>query len=276
MFTKINPGFFIKRNQDILDSLSYPAEGNASCYEIEEHSQWFQARNQTISNIIKGFPFSGDFLDVGGGNGYQLYYLQQNLFKKQMITSAMCEPGRQGCTNAASRGVSNVYCCLVEDFPFDKFNIGGIGLFDVIEHIEDDAAFLNTIAKLVPKGTKIYITVPALKHLWSVEDQYAGHFRRYNMKEEARLLKETDLNLVYSGYFFSYYVPFVWLLRVLPEKLGKKVDNTKLLERESQYHRNSSKLDFLLNTLHNFELRFLAQRSMRNLLGTSRLIVLEK
>ena len=49
----------------------------------------------------------------------------------------MCEPGSVGCTNAANRGVENVYCCLFDEFPFEDFSVGAIGLFDVIEHIED-------------------------------------------------------------------------------------------------------------------------------------------
>lgn len=275
-YIKTESGFYIKGNIDANIAISYPTEGNKNCYEMETHSQWFQARNTNISDIIQRFPFKGDFLDIGGGNGYQLSHLQQTLFREKGITSAMCEPGPEGCSNAASRGVNNVYCTLVEDFPFNEYNIGGIGLFDVIEHIEDDAAFLNMLVSIIPNGTRIYITVPALKFLWSSEDQYAGHYRRYNLQEEARILKKTKLKLVYSGYFFSYYVPFVWLLRVMPEKLGKKVSPSVLQQRESQFHRQSGKLNLILNAAHKVEMLFFSRSILKNLLGTSRLIVLEK
>ena len=106
-----------------------------------------------------------------------------------------------GCANAAYRGVENVYCCLFDELPVAAFNIGAIGLFDVIEHIEDDLSFLKDIAKHVPIGTKIYVTVPALKSLWSSEDEYGGHFRRYNRNDVKRILDNTKLSSIIQDIF---------------------------------------------------------------------------
>ncbi len=66
------------------------------------------------------------------------------------------------------------------------------------------------------------------KSLWSSEDEYGRHFRRYNGNDVKRILDNTNLKFIYSRYFFSYYVPFVWLLRVLHDKLGKKNANEVL------------------------------------------------
>jgi len=272
-FHKIDPGYYIPDHAK-SNELSYPTEGNDQCYAMEEHSQWFQARNRNLENIMLRFPFKGDFLDVGGGNGYQLHFLQKGIFRERGILSAMCEPGPKGCANAASRGVENIYCCLFDELPFEKFMIGGIGLFDVIEHIKDDKDFINLIASKVPAGTRLYITVPALKFLWSSEDAYAGHYRRYDAVEEARILSASKLKLVYSCYFFSYYVPFVYLLRVLPEKWGRKYSVEQLKEKEQSYHSSSGKLNRILNFLHTCEM-MLAKIGLKPFWGTSRLMVLE-
>ena len=218
------------------------------------------------------FPFAGDFIDIGAGNGYQLSFFQKGIFNRFGIKSGMCEPGLVGCTNAANRGVDNVYCCLFDELPIEEFNIGAIGLFDVIEHIEDDVSFLKGVAKRVPTGTKIYISVPALKSLWSSEDEYAGHFRRYNRNDVKRILDNTNLKFIYSSYFFSYYFPFVWLLRVLPDKLGKKYTNDVLAGKEKDYHHRSKKLNSILNFLHWIEMK-LSKIGIKPLFGTSRLIV---
>ena len=185
----------------------------------------------------------------------------------------MCEPGLVGCTNAANRGVENVYCCLFDELPIEEFNISAIGLFDVIEHIEDDVSFLKDIVKRVPSGTKIYITVPALQSLWSSEDKYAGHFRRYNRNDVKRILDNTNLKFIYSSYFFSYYVPFIWLLRVLPEKMGRKNTYDVLAKKEKDYHQRSKKLNVILNFFFWIEIK-LSKIGIKPPFGTSRLVVL--
>jgi SAM-dependent methyltransferase len=274
-FKIIPPGYFVPEMGNGLNELSYPEEGNAFCYEIEDCSQWFQARNRSIHAVLERFPFPGDFLDIGGGNGYQLAYLQKSYFLRKQIISAMCEPGPEGCANAAGRGVANVYCCLADDFPFDQFNVGGIGLFDVIEHIEDDVAFLKEIASYLQTGSRMYITVPAMKNLWSEEDKYAGHYRRFNNFEVQRIVKGTKLKFIHAHYFFSYYVPFVWLLRVLPGKIGKKLDQELIKQREEQYHKGSMNANIVLNIFHFIE-SIVIKTGINPWIGTSQIIVLEK
>jgi hypothetical protein len=48
-------------------NVSYPSDGNASCFEIEDHSFWFQHRNRCIAAIIRGFPPSGALFDLKEG-----------------------------------------------------------------------------------------------------------------------------------------------------------------------------------------------------------------
>lgn len=64
------------------------------------------------------------------------------------------------------------------------------------------------------------------------------------------ILDNTNLKFIYSSYFFSYYVPFVWHLRGLPDKLGKKYTNDALAGKEKNYHHRSKKLNRILNFLH--------------------------
>jgi hypothetical protein len=273
-FELLEAGYYVPVIGD-AQHVSYPAKGNENCYAMEESSQWFAARNRTLEWAMHQFPFSGDFLDIGGGNGYQLRHFQQHMFLKRSINSAMCEPGVVGCANAASRGVKNVYNCLFADFPFSLYNVGGIGLFDVVEHIEHDSIFLSEMAEKVASGTRIYITVPALRFLWSGEDALAGHYRRYVKEDVIRLVRETGLKQIFTTYFFSYYVPFVWALRVLPEKLGRHRDDQELTENEKKYHAAGGIMNGLLNGCHAVE-HAMIKRGTRPLFGTSLLMIFEK
>jgi len=56
----------------------------------------------------------------------------------------------------------------------------GCGLFDVIEHIEDDLKFLNQLYAKLESCSKVFIKVPDMKMLWSEIDEFAGLFRRHN------------------------------------------------------------------------------------------------
>jgi len=252
---------------------SYPAAGNARCYEIEARSHWFSARNRTIEWALRHFGFPGGFLDVGAGNGFQLQYLQQNLFRQTGAYSAMCEPGVDGCVNAVQRGVANVYHCDAGSFPFGEHGIGGIGLFDVIEHIEDDSGLLQQAARACPPGSRLFITVPAGKGLWSSVDTYAGHFRRYDDGEFDRLVSETGLTPLYQTRFFSYYSPMVWLLRVFPEMFRRPYTTEEIVRREAKFHHGRREgRSPVLDRIHGLEMRQLDRRR-RLAVGTSMLMV---
>ncbi len=60
---------------------------------------------------------------------------------------------------------------------------------DVVEHFEDDAAFVDKLVEhLAPRG-KVVIKVPAQSRLYGEIDKASGHFRRYDAHELERLME---------------------------------------------------------------------------------------
>ena len=49
----------------------------------------------------------------------------------------------------------------------------------MIEHLDDDAAALASLGRLVRPGGTLIVSVPALPELFSEFDQVQGHRRRY-------------------------------------------------------------------------------------------------
>jgi hypothetical protein len=93
-------------------------------------------------------------------------------------------------------------------------------LFDVVEHIRDDAGFMARINRfLMPEG-RVYVIVPAYDWLWSHEDVLAGHSRRYTIQRLSRLLEDTGYSVEFATYFFSFLALPVFFGRVLPYRLG--------------------------------------------------------
>lgn len=215
--------------------LSYPEEGNELYYQLEDTSFWFQHRNQILCEIVKQFPPAGTFFDIGGGNG-----CVANALQTQGLEVILLEPGPAGALNARKRGVQHVICSTLEDAGLAEASIPAAGLFDVIEHIQDDQSLLKYLRTRMMIDGYLYITVPAFSLLWSHEDVEAGHFRRFTLSGLKKLVEQTGYRVEYSTYFFSFLTIPIFLLRSIPSALGFRKQSKS--EKVQQEHRPPSGL----------------------------------
>jgi len=201
--------------------VSYPEVGSATCFAIEDSSFWFDHRNRVILAAVQKFPPANEIiLDVGGGNGFVTKALEDAGF-----AAVLLEPAEEGVANANARGLRYVVRGDLDAARFHEQTVGGIGLFDVIEHIDDDVAFLRNAARLLVPGGRVYATVPAFHSLWSAADVASGHFRRYRAAALEAVLKSAGLHVEYSTYFFWILPLPLYLVRVLLPKLGLRRDD---------------------------------------------------
>jgi len=108
----------------------------------------------------------------------------------------------------------------LEDKGAKHETIPAVGLFDVIEHIPDDAGFMTRIHNLLIPGGRVYLTVPAYGWLWSHEDVLARHSRRYTIQTLCRLFERNGYAVDFATYFFEFLPLPVLLRRALPYRLG--------------------------------------------------------
>lgn len=91
-----------------------------------------------------------------------------------------------------------------------------VGLFDVLEHLDDPGAALADALQCVQPGGVLVGTVPALMSLWSRIDELAGHRCRYERAELVRLLRSVrGAEVVEVRPFNRAIVPVLWLQRRL-------------------------------------------------------------
>ena len=84
-------------------------------------------------------------------------------------------------------------------------------LFDVLEHLPDEPAFLDAILfHLAPEG-KLIINVPAGQSLFSAYDVVNGHFRRYSIASFRRTMEGNHLELKSWTYWGLPLVPALFL-----------------------------------------------------------------
>lgn len=205
-------GIWVAREQA---DVSYPSEGNADCFAIEDTSFWFRHRNNVIADLVKEFSPHDACFDIGGGNG-----CVSNALQAAGIDVALVEPGPEGARNAMRRGVSTVIQSTMEDAGFASGVLPSVGLFDVLEHVESDKEFLCAIHKFLKPGGRLYLTVPAYNFLWSADDDLAGHFRRYTSKTLTRQLVQSGFSISFCSYLFSFLVPPIFVLRSIPSRIG--------------------------------------------------------
>jgi len=200
-----------------VEDVSYPSEGSDNCYEIEENSFWFKHRNDCIASVINAYPpeKNGTIFDIGGGNGYVSFGLEGLGYNVVLV-----EPGKVGASNAKNRGLANVVCATTRTAKFYQQSLPAIGLFDVLEHIEDDLGFLISLRGMLKNNGHLYVTVPSYSALWAAEDVWAGHFRRYDLMSMRRVLQLAGFQVEFSTYIFRFLPIPIFLFRSLPYKLG--------------------------------------------------------
>jgi len=196
-------------------NVSYPDDHNAACFLIEDDSFWFGHRNRCIAAAVRRFPPSGFILDVGGGNGYVARGLMDAGYETVLL-----EPGADGAQNAKrERLLPTVINATLAEARIRAGTIPNIGLFDVLEHIEDDHSFVGQMFDLVRPGGLLYLTVPAFNWLWSMSDVDAMHYRRYTKRSLGEVLAGR-FDVLYSTYLFQRLVPVSFLMRALPYAVG--------------------------------------------------------
>ncbi len=194
--------------------VSYPERGNAVCFGIEEHSFWYEHRNACIAEVIKRYRPEGPFFDIGGGNG-----IVGTILQGLGIEVCLVEPGMDGVLNATRRGIACVVRSTFDAAGFRENVLPSAGVFDVLEHVEEEHAFLDALQKVLVPGGKLFITVPACPRLWSANDEHLGHFRRYRLGALTGTLEEKGFSIEYATYLFAPLTVPVFLFRTLPTLL---------------------------------------------------------
>ncbi len=272
-FTQISPNLHRAGDgvwhSDKHSKISYPDQANQWCNEVEDASYWFEHRNRIIVNAMRLFPPQGWIADIGGGNGFVAQALQRDGFEVVLI-----EPGKDGIRMSRERGIEQIIGGAIQDIGINSAVIPAAGLFDMIEHIQDDLAFLKDIHRMLVPGGRCYLTVPAYPMLYSFDDKYVGHFHRYTRKSLRALIEKAGMTFEYFTYFFTILPLPIFFLKTLPYRLGLS-RNFNLERFQKQIKPSNTSLNALMLRLSDWEVKSL-QRKKPIVFGSSLLAVASK
>ena len=185
--------------------------------EQEQTHWWFAGRREIIAALIQreaGLPPDARILEAGCGTGGNLAMLGR-LGKLEGF-----EFDPEARRLAETHGFSVSFGALPDRVaePDNAYDL--VGLFDVLEHIEDDVGSLRSLGrKLNPTGT-LLVTVPAMPWLWSSHDETHHHFRRYTRASLNRAIRAAGLEPVKVGYFNTLLFPLAVAQRGLDKLTG--------------------------------------------------------
>jgi SAM-dependent methyltransferase len=98
--------------------------------------------------------------------------------------------------------------------PLPSDSVDAVVMLNVLEHIEDDAAALAQVKRVLRPGGTAVIEVPAGPQLFDVYDRYLQHFRRYRLAELCRLVERAGLRVVERSHLgFLVYPVFAMVKR---------------------------------------------------------------
>lgn len=171
-------------------------------------------RWDVVSRLLPEEP--GVVLEIGCGRGAAAARIARTA--KRMVC---CEPDAQSFATAHETigEVATLHNCMSFELPASE-TFDTICAFEVLEHIEDDAAALaEWCERLRPGGTMI-VSVPAWQHRLGLFDRMVGHYRRYDPEHIRVCLEQAGLRDVHVELFGF---PFGYLLENFRNLLARRM-----------------------------------------------------
>ena len=156
-------------------------------------------------------------LDIGSGDCWFSEQLIAKLPQGSQITCSDLNFTDDDIATASMPGINKV-----RSIPQQSFDI--VIMLDVLEHIEDDSAFLQqeVVPRLKP-DSHLVISVPAHPSLFTSHDAFLGHFRRYTRSQL----------LDVSGKFFSSNQNGYLFISLALVRLLQRITTSKNVDAES-------------------------------------------
>jgi SAM-dependent methyltransferase len=177
---------------------------------IEDTHWWFRGRRAVLGRILRQLAAAPRLriLDIGFGTGAMLRFLADygDAIGMDLSIEAI-RFARQRCDLPM----------VVGDVGHIPLRAGAVDLvtaFDIIEHVEDDAAALGDLVRVCRPGGHLLLTVPAFPFLWGNQDVVSHHRRRYTLRALRARVEEAGLRIHTLTYFNALLFPAVAAVRL--------------------------------------------------------------
>jgi len=192
-------------------------------YRNEREHWWFRARETILRRQMEHMisdgriPAQPRILNIGAATGRSSEWLRELGDVVSLEYDVDC------CRLTRERTGLKIVEGTILELPWESGSFDAVCAFDVIEHVEEDAAAVAEMKRVCRKDGILFVTVPASPLLWSEHDEINHHFRRYRMRELKALFNGCEV-LFCSGFNSLLFAPIAVhrVVRRLADRLTPK------------------------------------------------------
>jgi len=179
---------------------------------------WCKRRFQVLQRLAgERLQAAHNVAEIGCGNGV----LQRQLEDAYNLAPAGFDLHEQALRQSLARR-GRIYCYDIHDRAEEFRGVFDLlFMFDVLEHIADEDAFLASARFHLARHGSIIINVPALQWLFSEYDRIQGHQRRYSLATMEDVARRNGFQLSALTYWGGPLVSIA-ALRKVTLAVGKK------------------------------------------------------
>lgn len=214
-----------------------------------EKNTWFPTPRYLCRKAVV-FSFldeigKGTFLEVGIGAGDLILELARKSYKGVGIDIS------SEAVRITQEKLKNLDCdIMIKNKNLfevtEKFDI--IFALELIEHFDNDEKPLRKINELINKSGYLILSVPAHKKEWDINDEWAGHYRRYEKKEIKSKLEKAGFEVLK---LYNYGFPITSIAKPIrnyfKSKDGLSQDKVVNTKRSGTDRASEKRFSFLVN-----------------------------
>jgi len=177
---------------------------------VEDSHWWYVGRRAILESFLERIVQSSKFkvqspriLDVGCGTGGNLEMLANFGAAEGVDVS---DDALEFCRLKGLKARKG----LAESLPFADASFDIVTALDVVEHLDDDAAGLKEINRVLRKNGRALIFVPAFMWLWGVQDDVSNHRIRYTKRQIVERLQKAGFEIERATYAnWTFFAPIL-------------------------------------------------------------------
>jgi ubiquinone/menaquinone biosynthesis C-methylase UbiE len=177
-------------------------------YDLERHYWWFVGVRSMVDKLLRtakgGHGSLGNVLDVGCGTGGLLDQMSptaDTLVGVDISPDALHYCSRRHHKNLVLADASSI------GLPSHHFDV--ITAIGVIEHLDDDRAFLLEMGRLLKADGVLILLTSSFPYLWSMHDTANRHKRRYYLRSLEKQIRQNGFETVRFSHFNFFLFPIL-------------------------------------------------------------------
>jgi SAM-dependent methyltransferase len=179
---------------------------------------WFKGRCQILRRLLnEALPPSPqtNILDLGCGCGQNISAFSADYRMEGLDYSD------QAIEFCRTQGLTVHQGFLPDILPFNNRQFDACLFLDVLEHVDNDVATVQSARLLLKSQGLLMATVPAYPSLFSGRDRFHGHKRRYTHATFKSLFPENEWQIKKLTYFNTFLFPLSATWRLLLKAMGQ-------------------------------------------------------